>query len=497
MRLSPSRPSRHARALLAACLTLLVVAAGCANPDPDDGSSHDSSRDGSPQGSGPGHGHHHEHRHPGSVPAPDPDAGARLWLTSPTDPSRRLVRSEPVGGPGPSTVEVTVDPRDRHQRWWGTGAALTDAARRLLADRPGALRLLYGPGSAGGARLNLLRLPLTSTDLSPTTWSWGWDGSRATPPRAERRAVRQVTGAVAGLRPDLRVVATPWTAPPEMKTSGTLRGGALRDDALDDYGRMLLAQAGWLTDHGVPLWAMTLGNEPGYSADYPTMTMTDAQMAALGQGVGPPLRSAGIRLWAVDHNWADRSRVDAVLEAAPDGFDGAAFHCYSGGPGEMAGLGVPRLVTECTGTGDGWPGTFAWDARTLVAGAVDAGSSGLMMWSLALDAGHGPVDAGSAAGCKGCRGLVTVADGRVRAEPEFYTLAHLSRAAAAGARVISSSAGPGLSVAAFLNPDGSVGVFGHNATGAEQTVRVHIDGGPDLTGHVEAGDLFTFRSAPR
>jgi glucosylceramidase len=310
--------------------------------------------------------------------------------------------------------------------------------------------------------------------------------------------VRQVAGAVTDLQPALRVVATPWSAPAEMKTTGSLRGGALRDDAVDDYGRMLLAQAGWLSDHGVPLWAMTLGNEPGYSADYPTMTMSDSQMASLGNGVRPGLGGAGVRLWAVDHNWADRSRVDAVLDAAPDGFDGAAFHCYAGSPSQMAGLGVPRMVTECTGTTDGWPGTFAWDARTLVAGAVDAGSSGLMMWSLALDGDHGPVDPGSAAGCKDCRGLVTVTDEGVRPEPEFYTLAHLSRAASPGARVVSASADPGLSVAAFRNPDGSIGVFGHNATGSAQTVRIDIRGRSDVTARVEAGDLFTVRgAAPR
>lgn len=430
----------------------------------------------------------------GATPAA---ATGQVWVTSPTDPTRRLDRIEAVTGEGPVTTVVTVRPKDRHQRWWGTGATLTDAARRLLADRPGALRLLYGRGSARGARLNLLRLPLTSTDLSPSEWAWGWDGSRATPPRAARRAVRQVAGAVTDLRPDLRVVATPWSAPAQMKTTGTLRGGALRDDAVDDYGRVLLAQADWLSDHGVPLWAMTLGNEPGYSADYPTMTMGDAQMAALGQAVGPRLGVAGVGLWAVDHNWADRPRVDAVLDAAPDGFDAAAFHCYAGSPSQMAGLAVPRLVTECTGTTDGWSSTFGWDARNLVAGAVDAGSSGLMMWSLALDGDHGPVDPGSRAGCKDCRGLVTIDGEGVHPEPELYTLAHLSRAASPGARVVSVDADPRLSAVAFRNPDGSIGVFGHNATGEQQTIRLDIRGRADLIAHVEAGDLFSVRGAAR
>lgn len=418
----------------------------------------------------------------------------RLWVTSPTDPSVRLAQRDPVVGPGPATAQVVVDPQDRRQRWWGTGAALTDASEQLLRNRSGAQKLLYSPSRADGAQLNLLRLPLSATDFSPTPWTWSWDGSQATPPSPQRRAVRMVK-AIDGIRTDLRTVATPWTAPASMKDNGSLRGGALTTDAVPGYGRMLLSQASWLAAQGVPLWAMTLGNEPGYSSDYASMRMSDEQMATLGNAVGPRLASSQVHLFAVDHNWSDRTRVDNVLSAAPGGFDGAAFHCYGGTPGDMAGLAVPSLVTECTGTTDGWSGTFGWDARNLVSGAVAAGSSGLMMWNLALDESHGPVDTGSRWGCKDCRGLLTVAgDGSLRPEPEFYTLAHLSRAASPDARVIASSASTGLSVAAFRNPDGSIGVFGHNATGGTQTVQIRVLGGTDLSYTIEPGQLFTFRS---
>ena len=431
---------------------------------------------------------------PTAGPRPVAASADRLWVSSPDDPSVRLTRLEPVTGPGPATAEIVVDPQDPRQRWWGTGAALTDASERLLRSSPEAVKQLYAPTRAHGARLNLLRLPLSATDFSPQPWAWSWDGSRADPPRPERRAVRMVTDTIAPLVPGLRVVATPWTAPASMKTTGSLRGGALTDAAVPEYGRMLLSQADWLGRHGVPLWAMTLGNEPGYSSDYASMTMSDEQMAALGGMIGPRLWAARRHLWAVDHNWSDRPRVDAVLDAAPDGFDGAAFHCYGGKPDQMGGLGVPRLVTECTGTTDGWSGTFAWDARNLVADSVAAGSSGLMMWNLALDENHGPVDTGSRWGCKSCRGLLTVAADGVRPEPEFYTLAHLSRAASPGARVIGSSASSGLSAAAFRNPDGSIGVFGHNATGSAQTVRINVLGRMDLAYTIEPGQLFTFRS---
>ena len=152
------------------------------------------------------------------------------------------------------------------------------------------------------------------------------------------------------------------------------------------------------------------------------------------------------------------------------------------------------MITECTGTTDGFPGTFGWDARNLVSGAVAAGSSGLMMWNLALDADHGPVDAGSTYGCKSCRGLLTMTPDGIRKEPEFFTLAHLARAATPGARVIESSADPGLSVAAFRNPDGTVGVFGHNGTGSTRLLRIRVEDGPRASYEVQPGELFTYRT---
>jgi glucosylceramidase len=414
-----------------------------------------------------------------------------FWATSPTDAARRLLDVQ--HSIAPATAQVTVDASSPRQTWWGTGAALTDASVELLADRPGILKELYGPSQAQGARLNLLRLPLSATDFSPTTWAWGWSDGRATPTAQARAAADLVRTGVKALRPDVRVIGAPWSAPAALKDTGTLRGGSLSEGQVGSYGKLLVAQATWLKKHGVPLWATSLGNEPGYSSDYPTMTMTDAQMIALGKAVGPRLDRLGTRLWALDHNWSDRARVDTALAGAPGSFDGAAFHCYGGTPSQMAGLAVPRIVTECTGTDGDWAGTFAWDAKNLVVDAVAAGSSGLVMWNLALDEDHGPVDTGSLWGCKTCRGLVTVTPSGMTREPEFYTLAHLSRAADQGARVVTATSSAGLRVAAFRNPDGTVGVFGHNGTGSAQVVELRVPGQPAVSYPVGAGELFSYR----
>ncbi len=413
------------------------------------------------------------------------------WVSSPTDPARRLHRLAEQDQDEP-TARVRVDPADRRQAWRGVGAAMTDASVELLAAAPDAVRALFDPGADDGARLSWVRLPLTSTDMSPAAWTWGWDGKVASPAPQARAAIEMVARA-AKLQPDLRVVAVPWTAPTWMKQPADVRGGALRDDHVDDYAALLVAQVDRLRDDGVPVAALSLGNEPGFSADYPSMTMTDQQQSYLARSVSPELRKRGVELWAVDHNWADRSRYDAVLAGAPGAFAAAAFHCYAGRAGQMAGVGVPPIVDECTGTRSSWGEAFAWDARHLLVESVAAGSTGLMMWNLALDSTGGPRDRASQDGCASCRGLLTIDGSEVEPGPEFYVLAHLSHAADPGARVVASSATRGLLAVAFSNPDGSVGVVAHNETGEDRTVAVDVAGGAEQRREVRTGELLTVR----
>ncbi len=214
------------------------------------------------------------------------DSGSTAWVTSPDDTARRLL---PVTEETrPATVTVRVDPGDRRQEWRGTGAALTDASVELLSGAPDGVDLLFDPQDEQGARLNWIRLPLTATDMSPSPWTWGWDG-RVASPSPQARDSSAMAREIAQLRPELQVVATPWSAPVWMKEPRGIRGGALRDDQLDQYADMLVAQARALGDAGVPLEALTLGNEPGFSTDYPSMTMSDEQQISLAERVAPGL----------------------------------------------------------------------------------------------------------------------------------------------------------------------------------------------------------------
>ncbi|HEY7042541.1 MAG TPA: hypothetical protein VH419_02615, partial [Nocardioidaceae bacterium] len=327
----------------------------------------------------------------------------QAWVTSPTEASVRLAVPR-TSSDAPLDV-ITVPVRATGRNWLGVGAALTDSSVELLTGRPALRALLYDPDRPDGAQLNMIRLPLSATDFSTTWWTWGWNaavGAWRPPPQAI--AAADTAAAIAALRSDLFVAAVPWSAPGSMKTSGSIAGGALTPGSETDFAKMLVDQVEWLRGKGLLLGALAIVNEPGYSDNYPTMTMTDQQLATVGTMVKNTIGGKP-ELWAVDHNWSDRPRVDNVLALAPGVFDRAAFHCYAGSPGEMSGLPVAAVMTECTGTSDTWTGTFRWDAANLIMGSIEAGSTGLMMWNLALDPAHGPKRPG---GCDNCRGLLTV-----------------------------------------------------------------------------------------
>jgi glucosylceramidase len=417
------------------------------------------------------------------------------WATSPDGP-RTLRELAPAAEP--TTAALTVDQDEQHQEWLGAGAALTDSSVTMMRQAsPDLAEALFDPDEPAGARLDLVRLPLSASDFSPRGWTWQDDPAGPFGPPPEQLDALAMLHDLVGINPDLEVIGAAWSAPAWMKDSGQLNGGGLAVGQEARYGDFLVAQATVLQAFGVPLRSISLGNEPGHSSSsYPTMTMSDAQMITMAQAIHPRLEHRGVELWALDHNWSDRPRLDNLLAGAPGSFDAAAFHCYSGQPSSMGGVAIPVIMTECTG-GDwdpSWPSTFRWQARNLVVDPVVNGSTGLTLWNLALDPSRGP----HVGGCGNCRGVVTVdpATGAWTPEPEFFLLAHLSRAASRGATRIGLTGRPDLPAVAFANPDGTIGIFGHNNSGERQVISVTFPAGDAARVAVEPGDLFSLRGSP-
>jgi glucosylceramidase len=305
------------------------------------------------------------------------------------------------------------------------------------------------------------------------------------PDRANRLPVVQRALAI---NPSLKVMASPWSAPAWMKTSGTLIKGSLRPDAYEAFAEYLARYVDAYAAEGVPIFALTIQNEPHFEPDnYPGMRVEPpARARFIGGFLGPRLQRGGARtlIFDWDHNWDEPQSPLTVLRdsVARRYVAGVAWHCYGGDVGAQSIVhdsfpSVDTYFTECSG-GE-WAPKFSdnlvWNVRALIIGTTRNWARGVLLWNLALDENHGP----HLGGCGNCRGVVTIDSktGAITRNVEYYALAHASRFVRPGARRIgSSTAVQGIETVAFRNPDRSTALIVVNTAAEERRFGVRSHG---------------------
>jgi glucosylceramidase len=444
------------------------------------------------------------------------EPGVAVWVTT-GDQSKLLSREPNVAF---STKDVAglptivVDDTTKYQEMVGFGAAITDAAainiNRLAPDRREALlRDLFDPDS--GIGLSFTRLTIGASDFSTGQYSLD-DMPRGAndvtlarfsiePNRAD---VLPVVRRALAINPQLKVMASPWSAPGWMKTSGRLIGGTLRPEAYDEFAEYLRRYVEAYAAEGVPIYALTVQNEPHFEPkDYPGMRLEPpARARFIGRYLGPLLAHQQIPtlIFDWDHNWDEPESPLRVLadSVARRYVAGVAWHCYGGDVSAQTKVhdAYPTLdtyFTECSG-GE-WAPSFAdnlkWNVRTLIIGATRNWARGVLLWNMALDELHGPYTGG----CGNCRGVVTInsQSGVVTRNVEYYALAHASRFVRPGARRIeSTSVVAGIETVAFRNPDGSTALIALNTDVVERRFAVRW-AGKTLVYVLPAGAVATLR----
>jgi len=439
-------------------------------------------------------------------PGPPPQGSgpaAQVWLTTGTASkllSRETDAHFDTGTPPASLTTIVVDEATTYQEIVGFGAAITDASAWLIqnrlsaAQRDALLQELFGPSP--GIGLSFTRLTMGASDFSLHQYSYddmpaGQTDSALTyfSIDSNRAYVLPLVQRALAINPQLKIMATPWSPPGWMKTSGSLIQGTLRPEAygpLAEYFRRYIAA---YAAEGVPIYAITVQNEPHYEpADYPGMRLEPAARAQfVGGYLGPLFVRSGIRTIILDwdHNWDQYQSPLQVLadSVAPRYIAGVAWHCYGGDVSAQSVVHDAHpekdaYFTECSG-GE-WAPNFAdnlkWFVETLMIGSTRGWAKGVILWNLALDENHGP----HTGGCGDCRGVVTIASasGAVTRNVEYYALAHASRFTRAGARRIASTSGvAGVETVAFRNADdGSKVLLALNTSTVPQSLAIRWAG---------------------
>ncbi len=391
---------------------------------------------------------------------------------------------------------IVLDSTNTYQSIDGFGAALTGSSAYLInklnaTDKKTLLEDLFDPEK--GIGINYLRITIGSSDFSIGTYSYcdKPDINQFEIPERDRIDLIPVLRQILAINPDIKIMASPWSAPAWMKANNNMNGGSLKGKAVyNDFAEYFVKYVKAFEAEGIHIDAITIQNEPMHETNgYPTMKMLwEEQNEIIRDYLGPKFASNKITtkiiIW--DHNFDMSDYPTNILNdlITRQYVAGTGWHGYAGNASAIDILldkHPDKDVYFTEQSGGGWNtdtrmGNMFWYMKEFLMASVNRGSKNFLMWNLALNENHGPTT--TTGGCQDCRGVVTVkADGKYDRNEEYYLLGHFAKSVRLNAKRIqnSSTAWPGgITVSSFLNTDGSKVVVVLNRSGAKQKYSIRI-----------------------
>ena len=434
------------------------------------------------------------------------------WITR--DANALLQPMQPVAfsrsSPQEALPTIEIDDSRTFQPIEGFGFALTGGSAYLLASLPAAdraelLEELFGL-TEDAVGLSCLRLSIGASDLGWRDFTyWDLEPGTADPDLARFNLavcdpeVVPVMQQILRINPAVKIIASPWTAPPWMKTNDSFIAGSLKPECYAAYARYFVKYVEVMRGHGIHVSAVTPQNEPHNPKNEPSMVMTAAEQAEFIKGhLGPALRQGApeteILCW--DHNCDEPDYPLAVLgdAGARAHIGGVAWHLYNGSPEAMSKVWAhyPEkkvyFTEQWVSSHDDFMGALRWHTKNVIIGTLRNWSRTALEWNLASDpefALHTPN------GAVGALGGVTIGD-TIKRNPGYYLMAHAARFIRPGSvRVHSSEVDP-LPNVACLTPDSRmVMVVMNDADGARRFRLRHQ--GAWATLELGAGEVATLR----
>jgi glucosylceramidase len=401
---------------------------------------------------------------------------------------------------------VFVDTHRGFQEVFGFGGAITDAAaetyaRLTPAQQQAFLAAYFDPKQ--GLGYSVLRTTIHSSDFSSGSYTYVKDGDRTLATFSIEHdmqyrvpLLRQALATARAKGTDMRVFASPWSAPGWMKTNGDmLHGGSLLPAYRDTWAQYIVRFVKAYEKAGIPLWGLSIQNEPMAKQTWESMIYTaEDETRFLGDHLGPALKAAGLQdkkviVW--DHNRdllpQRAAHILSDRKARPYVW-GVGYHWYeTWAKGEpmhrnLAAMheaypDVPFLLTESSiekfdpAQMQSWANGERYGSEILA--DLNAGSSGWVDWNMLLDSRGGPNHVGNY-----CFALLHASDdGQLIFTPSYAYMGHFTRYIKPKARRVSAATSRStLDATAFRNPDGSLAVVVMNRGDQPQHYRLIVDG---------------------
>jgi glucosylceramidase len=390
---------------------------------------------------------------------------------------------------------INVDSTVTFQTIDGFGNCLTGGSAALIHkmdqnSRTALLKELFDTTSSH-IGISYLRISLGASDLSDHVYSYDdmpLGQSDLTLSNfsldVEKTDLIPVLKEILAINPDIKILASPWSAPAWMKSNESAKGGSLKTIYFDAYAQYFVRYIKGMAAEGINIDAITIQNEPLNEYNNPSMYMSASDQAAFIKGsLGPAFQaeSIGTKIIVYDHN-ADHTEYPGEIYSDPDAAeytDGAAFHLYAGSIDDLSQVHTkfPAKNIYFTEQWVGAPGDMKadmlWHVKNLVIGGTRNWCRNVLEWNMASDPDYNPHTNG---GCTTCLGTITLNGVLITRNPAYYILAHSAKFVRPGSVRIDSNQPENLPNVVFITPAGRKVLIAVNEASVEKRFTINFHG---------------------
>jgi glucosylceramidase len=356
--------------------------------------------------------------------------------------------------------------------------------------------------------ISYLRVSIGASDLNEYVYSYDDLPAGQTDPemtkftlREDQKYVIPILKEILAIRPDIKILGSPWSAPAWMKTNHNVKGGNLKPEYYEAYAKYFVKYVQGMKAEGIRIDAITVQNEPLNENNTPSMQLLASDEAVfIRDHLGPAFKAAGIKTKIIlyDHNCDVPEYSMSILKdpRAAQYVDGSGFHLYGG---EIAAMSTVHnafpdnnlYFTEFMAVEPSDKPTLliAKHVSGTAIGAVRNWSRNVLLWNLAANSKFEPHT--NNGGCPICQGAVTIDGNEVTRNLAYYTIAHFSKFVRPGSVRIASKSPESLPNAAFRVPGHKIVLVVANTRASPQTFNVAFHG-KFFTATLQGGAVGTF-----
>ena len=385
----------------------------------------------------------------------------KIYVTSKDDSSKRISLS-PIEELSKDTAKIkskiTIEPKNQRQEILGFGGSFTEASSSIYKelDEEKKEEIIESYFGENGNKYSMARTHINSCDFSLGNYAHVEDENDLelktfSLERNKISLIPMINDALKKRKNKIRIMASPWSPPAWMKTTGEMNfGGKLKSEYRDTWADYYCKFIENCEKENVPIWGLSIQNEPEAKQTWDSCLYTaEEERDFIKNHLGPSLKKHNLLdrkviIW--DHNrdvMVERARTVLSDPDAAKYVWGTGFHWYCGDHFDN----VQKVHDEfpdkqlifTEGCQEGGPHIGSWDLgeryATSIINDLNRWTVAWIDWNLILNEQGGPNHVGNYCSAPI---IVDTHSQDLLYQSSYYYIGHFSRFILPGDKIINS-----------------------------------------------------------